>query len=32
LTITLPKATQNRARRVEIESGNARSGNGRKSG
>jgi HSP20 family protein len=32
LTITLPKATQNRARRVEIKSGNARSGNGRKSG
>jgi HSP20 family protein len=32
LTITLPKATQNRARRVEIESGNGRSGNGRKSG
>ena len=32
LTITLPKATQNRARRVEIKSGNGRSGNGRKSG
>jgi len=32
LTITLPKATQNRARRVEITSGNSRSGNGRKSG
>jgi HSP20 family protein len=31
LTITLPKATQNRARRVEIKSGDGRSGNGRKS-
>ena len=32
LTITLPKATQNRARRLEIKSsGNGRSGNGRKS-
>ena len=31
LTITLPKAAQNRARRVEIKSGNGRSGNGRKS-
>jgi HSP20 family protein len=30
LTITLPKATQNRAHRVEIKSGNGRSGNGRK--
>jgi HSP20 family protein len=28
LRITLPKATQNRARRVEIRSGNGRSGNG----
>jgi HSP20 family protein len=28
LTITLPKATQNRARRVEITSGNGRSGSG----
>jgi len=32
LRITLPKATQNRARRVEIKSGSGRSGNGRKSG
>ena len=32
LTITLPKATQNRARRVEIQSGNGRTGNGRQSG
>jgi HSP20 family protein len=32
LTITLPKAAQNRARRVEIESGSGPSGNGRKSG
>ncbi|HET9084199.1 MAG TPA: Hsp20/alpha crystallin family protein [Candidatus Limnocylindrales bacterium] len=29
LTITLPKATQNRARRVEITSGDGRNGNGR---
>jgi HSP20 family protein len=29
LTITLPKATQNRARRVEITSGDGRSANGR---
>jgi HSP20 family protein len=32
LTITLPKATQNRARRVEITSGNGRSGDGRQRG
>jgi HSP20 family protein len=29
LTITLPKATQNRARRLEIQSGNGRSGDAR---
>jgi HSP20 family protein len=32
LTITLPKATQNRARRVEVQSGNGRSGTGRQGG
>ena len=32
LTITLPKAAQNRARRVEITSGNGRSGSARQSG
>jgi hypothetical protein len=29
LTITLPTASQSRARRVDIEAGNGRSGNGR---